>query len=123
MSQVYKYSKLEPQSLHRGGRHEFGIGVTGYQVGGDFSLPFTDRADNQTDRHSRQSARADPRIRRRVAVRLLMYGCMFWLAAILMVLWTLGVATANTLGGFLHILLVLSLTVLLIHFTMGKHPA
>ena len=44
---------------------------------------------------------------------------MFWLAAILILLWLLGVATATTFGGFLHILLVLSVAVLLIHFTMG----
>ena len=48
---------------------------------------------------------------------------MFWLAAILMLVWLLGVATANTLGGFLHILLVVSIAVLLIHFTMGQREA
>ena len=45
---------------------------------------------------------------------------MFWFAAILMLLWLLGLATAHTLGGFLHILLVLSVAVLLIQVTMGK---
>jgi hypothetical protein len=48
---------------------------------------------------------------------------MFWLAAILMALWLLGLVTANTLGGFLHILLVVSIAVLLIQFTMGKREA
>ena len=48
---------------------------------------------------------------------------MLWLAAILMLLWLLGVATAYTLGGFLHILLVVSIAVLLIEFTMGKREA
>ena len=37
-----------------------------------------------------------------------------------MVLWLLGIATANTLGGFIHLLVVVSLAVLLIQFTMGK---
>jgi hypothetical protein len=40
-----------------------------------------------------------------------------------MALWFLGVATAHTLGGFLHILLVLSIAVLLIDLTMGHRPA
>jgi hypothetical protein len=48
---------------------------------------------------------------------------MIWLAAILMALWLLGLATAYTLGGFLHILLVLGLAVLLIQLTMGRREA
>ena len=40
-----------------------------------------------------------------------------------MAVWLLGVATANTLGGFVHILLVVSLAVVLIEVTMGRpHP-
>lgn len=45
---------------------------------------------------------------------------MIWLALIFMALWLLGVATAFTLGGFIHILLVLSLAVFAIQFTMGQ---
>jgi hypothetical protein len=45
---------------------------------------------------------------------------MFWLAAILMALWLLGVATANTFGGFVHLLLLVSIAVVLIELTMGK---
>jgi len=48
---------------------------------------------------------------------------MLWLALVLMALWLLGYATAFTLGGFLHILLVLGLAVLLIQFTMGRREA
>jgi hypothetical protein len=48
---------------------------------------------------------------------------MLWFAAILLALWILGVATNYTLGGFLHILLVLSLAVLLIQVTMGERKA
>jgi hypothetical protein len=48
---------------------------------------------------------------------------MVWLAAILMALWVLGLATDHILGGFLHILLVLSIAVLLIRVTMGKREA
>jgi len=50
-------------------------------------------------------------------------GKMIWLAVILMALWLLGLATAYTLGGFLHILLVLSIAVLVIQFTMGHREA
>ena len=48
---------------------------------------------------------------------------MLWLAAILMALWLLGLATAHTLGGFVHILLVVSLAVLFIQVTMGHREA
>jgi hypothetical protein len=49
---------------------------------------------------------------------------MLWaVAAILVVLWLLGLATAFTLGGFVHILLVVAIAVLLIQVTMGKRAA
>jgi hypothetical protein len=48
---------------------------------------------------------------------------MIWLAIILMALWLLGIATAYTIGGFIHILLVLAIAVLLIEFTMGHRHA
>ena len=49
---------------------------------------------------------------------------MLWVvAAILAVLWLLGLAPAYTLGGFVHILLVVAIAVLLIQVTMGKREA
>jgi hypothetical protein len=48
---------------------------------------------------------------------------MLWLAAILMALWLLGLATAWTFGGFLHILPVVSIAVLLIRVTMDHREA
>jgi hypothetical protein len=48
---------------------------------------------------------------------------MIWLAAVLLALWILGLATAFTLGGFLHILLVLGVTVFVIQLTMGRRAA
>ena len=48
---------------------------------------------------------------------------MIWLAVILMALWLLGLATAFTLGGFLHIFLVLGIAVLVIQLTMGRREA
>ena len=49
---------------------------------------------------------------------------MLWLAAaILAVLWLLGLATSHTLGGFVHILLAVAIAVLLIQVTMCKRAA
>jgi hypothetical protein len=39
------------------------------------------------------------------------------------VLWLLGVVSSYTLGGFIHILLVLALVVLLIRIIQGRTPA
>lgn len=47
---------------------------------------------------------------------------MLWAISIaLMLLWVLGLMMAWTLGGFIHILLVLSLTVFLVQLTMPSH--
>jgi hypothetical protein len=44
------------------------------------------------------------------------------LAAILLILWLLGLVTSFTLGGFLHILLVLAIVVVLIRVIQGRRP-
>jgi hypothetical protein len=44
------------------------------------------------------------------------------LAAILLILWLLGLVTSFTLGGFVHILLVLALVVVLIRIIQGRRP-
>ncbi|RQD66742.1 MAG: lmo0937 family membrane protein [Tindallia sp. MSAO_Bac2] len=41
---------------------------------------------------------------------------------ILFVLWLLGMVSANTMGGFLHILLVLAVGLFLIRIIQGKSP-
>jgi Family of unknown function (DUF5670) len=41
---------------------------------------------------------------------------------ILLVLWLLGVVSSYTLGGFIHILLVIALVVLLIQLITGRRP-
>ncbi|HUI57530.1 MAG TPA: lmo0937 family membrane protein [Bryobacteraceae bacterium] len=49
---------------------------------------------------------------------------MLWAVfAILVVFWLLGLATTYTLGGFIHILLVVAIAVLLIQVTMGHREA
>jgi uncharacterized protein DUF5670 len=42
------------------------------------------------------------------------------LIVILVILWVLGVITKNTLGGFLHILLVVAIIFLLIRVIRGR---
>ena len=44
------------------------------------------------------------------------------LLVVLVVLWFLGVVTSNTLGGFIHLLLVLAVAVMLIRVIQGRNP-
>jgi hypothetical protein len=49
---------------------------------------------------------------------------MLWtIFVILLVLWLLGVVSSYTIGGFIHILLVLALVVLLINIIGGRRTA
>lgn len=46
---------------------------------------------------------------------------MLWtIAVILLVLWVLGLVSSYTLGGFIHILLVVALVVLLLGVIQGR---
>jgi hypothetical protein len=46
---------------------------------------------------------------------------MLWtLFVILLVLWLLGLVSSYTLGGFIHILLVLALVVLVVNLLSGR---
>lgn len=48
---------------------------------------------------------------------------MLWtIFVILLVLWLLGMVSSYTLGGFLHILLVLAIVVILIRVIQGRRP-
>ena len=48
---------------------------------------------------------------------------MLWtIFVILLVLWLVGVVSSYTLGGFIHILLVLALAVILINVIQGRRP-
>jgi hypothetical protein len=48
---------------------------------------------------------------------------MLWtIFVILLVLWLLGVVSSYTMGGFIHILLVLALVVLLLQLLSGRRP-
>jgi hypothetical protein len=48
---------------------------------------------------------------------------MLWtIFVILLVLWLLGMVSSYTLGGFLHLLLVLAIAVVLIRVIQGRNP-
>ena len=44
------------------------------------------------------------------------------IAAILVVLWLLGQITSFTLGGFIHILLVIAIVMMLVRLIQGQRP-
>jgi len=44
------------------------------------------------------------------------------LAVILVILWLLGLVTSYTLGGFIHILLVIAIVIMLIRIIQGRNP-
>ena len=48
---------------------------------------------------------------------------MLWtIFLILLVLWVLGLVSGYTLGGFIHILLVIAIVVVLIRVIQGRRP-
>ena len=48
---------------------------------------------------------------------------MLWaIFTILLVLWLLGMVSSYTLGGFIHLLLVLALVVIAIRIIQGRKP-
>jgi hypothetical protein len=49
---------------------------------------------------------------------------MLWtIAVILLVLWVLGLVSSYTLGGFIHVLLVIALVVVIIGVIQGRRGA
>ena len=44
------------------------------------------------------------------------------LFVVLLVLWLLGVVTAYTMGGFIHILLVVAIVIMLVRIIQGRKP-
>ena len=48
---------------------------------------------------------------------------MLWtIFVVLLVLWLLGIVTSYTMGGFIHILLVLAIVVVLFRVIQGRRP-
>ena len=49
---------------------------------------------------------------------------MLWtIAVLLLILWMLGMVSSYTLGGFIHILLVLAVIAVLVRLIQGRSPA
>ena len=49
---------------------------------------------------------------------------MLWtIVVIMLVLWVLGLVTSYTLGGFIHILLVVAVVILLLNLVRGRKVA
>jgi asparagine N-glycosylation enzyme membrane subunit Stt3 len=44
------------------------------------------------------------------------------IAVILLLLWLLGMVSAYTVGGFIHILLVLAIVMVLVRVIQGRNP-
>jgi Family of unknown function (DUF5670) len=49
-------------------------------------------------------------------------GMLWTIFVILLVLWLLGMVSSYTLGGFIHILLVIALAIILIRVIQGRRP-
>jgi hypothetical protein len=49
-----------------------------------------------------------------------MLSMLYTIAVILVVLWLLGLVSSYTMGGFIHILLVIALVVIVLGFIQGR---
>jgi len=47
---------------------------------------------------------------------------LYTIALVLIILWLLGLVTAYTMGGFIHILLVIAIVVILLRVISGRNP-
>jgi hypothetical protein len=45
---------------------------------------------------------------------------LYTLAVVLLILWLLGVVSSYTIGGFIHILLVVAIVMVLVNFISGR---
>jgi len=45
---------------------------------------------------------------------------LYNIAVVLLVLWVLGLVSSYTLGGFIHILIVIAVVMVLVNFIQGK---
>jgi hypothetical protein len=47
---------------------------------------------------------------------------LYTIAVVLIILWLLGLVTSTTMGGFIHILLVIAIVVVLLRVISGRSP-
>ena len=47
---------------------------------------------------------------------------LYTIAVVLVILWLLGLVTTYTMGGFIHVLLVIAIVVVLLRVISGRNP-
>jgi len=47
---------------------------------------------------------------------------LYTIAVILLILWLLGLVTSYTVGGFIHVLLVIAIIIILLRVISGRKP-
>ena len=47
---------------------------------------------------------------------------LYTIALVLVILWLLGLVTGTTMGGFIHVLLVIAIVVVLLRVISGRKP-
>jgi hypothetical protein len=47
---------------------------------------------------------------------------LYTIAVILVILWVLGLVSSYTIGGFIHVLLVIAIVVILLRVISGRKP-
>ena len=47
---------------------------------------------------------------------------LYTIAVVLLILWLLGLVTATTMGGFIHVLLVIAIVMVLLRVISGRSP-
>ena len=47
---------------------------------------------------------------------------LYTIAVILVILWLVGLVTSYTMGGFIHVLLVIAIVVVLVNLISGRKP-
>jgi len=50
------------------------------------------------------------------------FNMLYTIAVILLILWVLGLVTSYTIGGFIHILLVIAIIMVLLRVINGRPP-
>ena len=47
---------------------------------------------------------------------------LYTIAVVLIILWLLGLVTSYTMGGFVHVLLVIAIVMILVNVITGRRP-
>ena len=62
----------------------------------------------------------EPRADQRAHEQRKVHAMLYTIAVVLVVLWLLGLVTSYTLGGFLHVLLVIAVIMIVLNFISGR---